>query len=195
MLAAGTHLSTTLASQMDVSGCLRLVAPRSRRKLLLLAGAVLFALALHYNFSSESSTSFFDKPDTGPQMYEPTYPHDPSQSFGVIYAGNGTFVDKAYASALALGPGANATIFTDMRGVLRCKKLRARFRKESQHRLHQQIDCQGVGPKAQSWGFRAAKLFATTVSPYDKSLYIDADAYPCQVSQSSSSVVGSAGST
>ena len=32
-------------------------------RVLQLGGLLLLALALHYNFSAESSTSFFDKPD------------------------------------------------------------------------------------------------------------------------------------
>jgi len=30
-----------------------------------------------------------------------------------------------------------------------------------------------------AWGFRAAKLWAFTATPYDKTLYLDADAFPC----------------
>ena len=36
-----------------------------------------------------------------------------------------------------------------------------------------------VANASTTFGFRAAKLWAFTATPYDKSLYIDADAFPC----------------
>ena len=114
---------------------------------------------------------------TADQMYEPTYPDDGAASFGVIYAANGPFVVRAFESALALGVGANATIFSDAPGARSCEKLKRRERKHVADRLGH-LRC-AVANASDTWGFRAAKLWAFTATPYDKTLYLDADAFPC----------------
>ena len=81
------------------------------------------------------------------------------------------------SQALALGVGANATIFSDAAGVHACEKLRRRERRRFADRL-EALRCARANA-SETWGFRAAKLWAFTASPYDKTLYLDADAFPC----------------
>lgn len=78
---------------------------------------------------------------------------------------------------MALGDGSNATIFSDDNGTRMCKKLKREFRKTRRDRLAG-IGC-ALAQRTSSWGFRSAKLWAFTATPYDKTLYMDADAYPC----------------
>lgn len=131
---------------------------------------VLTLVALTLNFSARTGDWGSDRvmKETPDQMYEPTYP-DVASSFGVIYAANGPFLVRAIQSALALGDGANATIFSDANGTRTCSAL--------VRRLSSGVRC--VQADQAGWGFRAAKLWAFTASPYDKTLYIDADAFPC----------------
>ena len=58
-------------------------------------------------------------PKTPDQTYEPTYP-DRGGSFGIIYAANGPFVERAFRSAVAMGDGFNATLFSDVAGAKAC---------------------------------------------------------------------------
>ena len=145
-----------------------------RRRLVQAVVAACVVLLLILNFDAR----FGDSPDrvgikkTPDQMYDPTYPDTPS-SFGVIFAANGPFLERAFQSALALGKDANATIFTDDRGARQCERLKKR------RPFIRGLHCRAVHEVPTSWGFRSVKLFAFTATPYDKTLYLDADAYPC----------------
>ena len=146
-----------------------------------LAGAALVAitvilLLLNFDASLTDSAAHAAHPKTPDQTYEPTYP-DRGGSFGIIYAANGPFVERAFRSAIALGDGFNATLFSDQAGARACAALRRQHRREFKDKL-QGLRC-AVANASTTFGFRAAKLWAFTATPYDKSLYIDADAFPC----------------
>jgi len=149
---------------------------RSGGRLLL---AVACAILLYLNFDAEAldSEGHQAHAKTPDQMYTPVYPDDGKASFGVIYAANGPFVARAFRSAAALGAGANATIFSDAAGARACAALR----RAERHRFADKLgglECR-VANATNTWGFRAAKLWAFTAAPYDKALYLDADAFPC----------------
>ena len=104
------------------------VAPRiknaSHSKRRRLAGAALVAitvilLLLNFDASLTDSAAHAAHPKTPDQTYEPTYP-DRGGSFGIIYAANGPFVERAFRSAVALGDGFNATLFSDQAGARAC---------------------------------------------------------------------------
>ena len=143
----------------------------------LVAAVTLFLLLCNFDADFLDGGASGMHAATADQMYEPTYPDDGAASFGVIYAANGPFVVRAFESALALGVGANATIFSDAPGARSCEKLKRRERKNVADRLGH-LRC-AVANASDTWGFRAAKLWAFTATPYDKTLYLDADAFPC----------------
>ncbi|KAH8093511.1 hypothetical protein JL720_4647 [Aureococcus anophagefferens] len=138
-------------------------APFGRRQagLGLVAAVTLFLLLCNFDADFLDGGASGMHAATADQMYEPTYPDDGAASFGVIYAANGPFVVRAFESALALGVGANATIFSDAPGARSCEKLKRRERKHVADRLGH------------------LRLWAFTATPYDKTLYLDADAFPC----------------
>jgi len=136
-----------------------------------------FFLVANFDASFLDRSAAGDHPKTADQMYAPTYPDDGAASFGVIYAANGPFVRRAFESAAALGRGANATIFSDAAGVRACEKLHRAARRTRADRFGG-VRCALANASA-TWGFRGAKLWAFTASPYAKTLYLDADAYPC----------------
>ena len=133
-------------------------------------------LLLNFDASLTDSAAHAAHPKTPDQTYEPTYP-DRGGSFGIIYAANGPFVERAFRSAVALGDGFNATLFSDAAGAKACASLRRQHRRNYKDRLAG-LRC-AVANASTTFGFRAAKLWAFTATPYDKSLYIDADAFPC----------------
>lgn len=147
-----------------------------RRYALYVACVVVFVL-LVLNFDARTGDWGTDRvvKSTPDQMYVPSFrtSDTSSSSFGVIYAANGPFLKRAFESALALGRGANATIFSDANGTRECATLNSR----SGDRIN--VECRAVDEERSSWGFRSAKLWAFTATPYDKTLYMDADAFPC----------------
>lgn len=146
-----------------------------------LAGAVLVVLTvvlllLNFDASLTDSAAHAAHPKTPDQTYQPTYP-DRGGSFGVIYAANGPFVARAFRSAVVLGAGFNATLFSDVEGAKACANLRRLHRWKFADKLAG-LRC-AVANASTTFGFRASKLWAFTATPYDKSIYVDADAFPC----------------